>query len=153
MWVLLSCFSMMKERIPSFSTSCHQNESIRFSRGPIVTNKEFAKKLEERTRKFASRVIEISKKLPPSPEGNIIKDQFTKAGTSIGANYREANRARSQRDFKHKMHLCETECAETQYWFEVIGDSHLLPWSEIAADYEECCQLLGIFTSANAKIA
>jgi hypothetical protein len=65
-----------------------------------VTNKEFAKKLEERTRKFAVRVIEISKKLPSSPEGLIIKDQFTKAGTSVGANYREANRARSPRDFK-----------------------------------------------------
>ena len=117
-----------------------------------MTNKEFAKHLEERTRKFAVRVIEISKKLPSSPEGLIIKDQFTKAGTSVGANYREANRARSPRDFKHKMHLCETECAETQYWFEAIRDSHMLEWEAIAADYEECCQLLGIFTSANDKL-
>lgn len=117
-----------------------------------MTNKEFAKKLEERTRKFAVRVIEISQKLEDTPEGRIIKNQFTKAGTSIGANYREANRARSPRDFKHKMHLCETECAEAQFWLEAIRDSRMLPWPEISADYDECCQLLGIFTSANDKL-
>ncbi len=63
-----------------------------------MTNKEFAKKLEERTRTFAVRVLEISKKLPDTPEGRIVKDPFTKAGTSVGANDREANRARSPRD-------------------------------------------------------
>ena len=80
------------------------------------TNKAFAKHIEQRTRQFAARVIEISRKLPDTPEGRIIKNQFTKASTSVGANYREANRSWSQRDFLHKMHLCETECAEVQYY-------------------------------------
>jgi four helix bundle protein len=58
-----------------------------------MTNKEFAKQLEIRTRKFAVRIIKLSTKLPNSPEGIVIKNQLTEAGTSVGANYREANRA------------------------------------------------------------
>ncbi|GAI76832.1 unnamed protein product [marine sediment metagenome] len=45
---------------------------------------------------------------------------MTKSGTSIGANYREANRARSKADFKNKIKICESETSETQYWLEVI---------------------------------
>jgi hypothetical protein len=58
-------------------------------------NKEFAKELEKRTRKFAASIIYLSSQLPNSPEGKAIRNQITKSGTSIGANYREANRARS----------------------------------------------------------
>ena len=81
-----------------------------------MTHKEFAKQLEKRTQKFASRVVLLSKKLPHTPEERKIKEQLTSAGTSIGANYLKANRAR---DFRNKMHICEAECAETQYWLEV----------------------------------
>ena len=65
-----------------------------------MDNKEFAKQLEERTKKFAINVIRLSVLLPNSPEGKILRNQLTKAGTSVGANYREANRARSKADFK-----------------------------------------------------
>ena len=85
-----------------------------------MENKEFARRLEERTRKFAVRIIQLSTKLPNMPEGRVIKNQLTKCGTSIGANYREANRARSRADFKNKMKICESEASETQYWLEVI---------------------------------
>ena len=61
--------------------------------------KEFAKDLEKRTMKFAIRIIQLSSKLPNNPEGKVIRNQITKAGTSIGANYREANRSRSKADF------------------------------------------------------
>ncbi len=57
---------------------------------------EFAKRLEERTKKFAINIIRLSAKLPRTIEGKIIRGQLTKAGTSIGANYREANRSRSK---------------------------------------------------------
>jgi len=55
-----------------------------------MDNKEFAKKLEERTRKFAVRIIRLSAQLPNTPEARVVKTQITKCGTSIGANYREA---------------------------------------------------------------
>ncbi|HED00911.1 MAG TPA: four helix bundle protein [Proteobacteria bacterium] len=117
-----------------------------------MDNKEFAAKLEERTRKFAVRIIRLSSKLPNSPEGRVIRDQITKSGTSIGANYREANRARSKADFKNKLRICESEASETQYWLEVIVAAEILTLDEVKAGYEECSELLAIFTSITSKL-
>ena len=64
-----------------------------------MTNKEFAKKLELRTVKFAIEIINLSASLPKTTETLVIRNQLTKSGTSIGANYREANRSRSKKDF------------------------------------------------------
>ena len=83
---------------------------------------EFVRNLERRTRKFAVKIIILSAKLPDTPEGRVIRNQLTKAGTSIGANYREANRARSKADFRSKIKICESESSETQYWLEIIID-------------------------------
>ncbi len=80
-----------------------------------MDNKEFGRKLEKRTREFAVRIIRLSDKLPNTPEGKVVRNQLTKAGTSIGANYREANRARSKADFRNKISICESEASETQY--------------------------------------
>jgi four helix bundle protein len=115
-------------------------------------NKEFAKELEKRTRKFAARIIYLSSQLPNSPEGKVIRNQITKSGTSIGANYREANRARSNADFKNKIRICGSEASETQYWLEVIAEAELLSWEHIRLDYEECSELLAIFTSISIKL-
>ena len=79
-----------------------------------MENKEFSQKLEKRTRLFAVTIINLSTLLPNTPEGKVIKNQITKSGTSIGANYREANRSRSKADFKNKIKICESEASETQ---------------------------------------
>ncbi len=117
----------------------------------VVDNKEFSKELEKRTRRFAVSIIKLSTKLPNTPEGRVIRNQITKSGTSIGANYREANRARSKADFKNKIKICESEASETQYWIEVIAETKWLSWEEVKADYEECSELLAIFTSVGTK--
>jgi len=116
-----------------------------------LDNREFAKELENRTREFAVRIIQLSRTLPNTPEANIIKTQITKSGTSIGANYREANRARSKADFRNKIKICESEASETQYWLEIIVKLNWLSWEEVKGEYEECGELLGIFTSAANK--
>ena len=96
-------------------------------------------------------IIELSTALPNTPEGMVVKNQITKSGTSIGANYREANRARSKADFKNKIKICESEASETQYWLELIVKVKWLSWAKIKWEYEECSELLGIFTSAANK--
>jgi len=116
-----------------------------------MNNKEFAKELEKRTREFAVRIIRLSRTLPNTPEGKVIRTQITKSGTSIGANYREANRARSKADFKNKIKICESESSETQYWFEIIAKLKWLPWKKLKSDYEECTEFLAIFTSIGKK--
>jgi len=112
-----------------------------------MDNREFSQELEKRTKKFAVRIIRLSSSLPNTTEAKIVRNQITKAGTSVGANYREANRARSRADFRNKIKICEGEASETQYWMEIIVEVGWLPWERVKGDHEECTELLAIFTS------
>ena len=112
-----------------------------------MDNKEFSKELEQRTRKFAVKIIRLSTTLPNTPESKVIRNQITKSGTSIGANYRESNRARSRADFKSRIKICESEASETQYWLEVIVEAKWLSWKKVKPEYDECSELLAIFAS------
>jgi four helix bundle protein len=116
-----------------------------------MDRKQFAIGLEKRTRQFAVRIIKISVSLPNTPEGRVVRNQLTKAGTSVGANYREANRARSKTDFRNKIKICESESSETQFWLEVITEIEWVKWRKIKTDYDECSELLALFTSIGSK--
>ncbi len=103
--------------------------------------------LERRTKAFALRVIRFVASLPKNKVNDMMGYQLVKAGTSIGANYREANRAESRNDFIHKISLVEKEAAESQYWLELfdedkIGDAEERQWL-----LHESGELLAIFTS------
>jgi len=111
----------------------------------VITNKEFSKNLEKRTLKFGIEIIRISTHLPNTPEGRVIKNQITKSGTSVGANYREANRARSKPDFINKIKICESEASETQYWLDLITETKFLPVEDVKTVWRECSELLAIF--------
>ena len=76
--------------------------------------------LEKRTKHFALRVISFVATLPQTKTGSIIEYQLVKAGTSIGANYREANRAESRADFIHKIAIVEKESSESGFWLEIL---------------------------------
>jgi four helix bundle protein len=113
---------------------------------------KFAKDLEKRTGEFAVRIIRLSCKLPNTPEGRVVRNQITKSGTSIGANYREANRSRSKSDFKNRIAICESEASETQYWLEIIVDLNWLTREQIKYEYDECGELLALFTTIGKKL-
>lgn len=117
-----------------------------------MTNKEFSDALERRTRQFSVRIIKLSVLLPSTPEGRVLKNQLTKAGTSVGANYREANRARSKADFAYRIKICESENSETVYWLEVIMDMEWLDKSKIVPEFSEAKELLAIFTSIRKSV-
>jgi four helix bundle protein len=116
-----------------------------------MDNKEFAKNLEDRTKKFALQIIALSSILPNTPEGRVVRNQLTKSGTSVGANYREANRARSRADFVNKIKICEAEASETQYWLEIIIETNWLQKESVKISHDECSQLLALFTSIAKK--
>lgn len=116
-----------------------------------MENKEFAKIFEQRTLDFAVATIKLCANLPVKSEGNIIKYQLIKAATSVGANYREANRSESRADFIHKISICTKEASEAQYWFEIIRETKLLPSEKISKIYRECSEILAIFTSILKK--
>src|SRR5215212_3484811 len=104
--------------------------------------------LEKRTMRFALRIIEFVATLPKTKTGEVVEFQLVKAGTSVGANYREANRAESRNDFIHKLAIVEKESAESGYWLELcqeakLGNEELRQWL-----MQESTELLAIFTSA-----
>jgi len=117
-----------------------------------MDNKEFGKQLEVRTRKFAISIIELSISLPNTPENRVIKNQVTKSGTSIGANYREANRSRSKPDFLNKIKICESEASETVYWLEIVDDLNKIDPRKVKLILEEANVLLAIFTSIGKSL-
>ncbi len=117
-----------------------------------MENKEFSRKLEDRTKAFAIKIIRLSAHLPNSVEGKIIRNQMTKSGTSVGANYREAVRARSRADFKSKIKICESEASETSYWLEIIRDLKWTDSTELEETMSESDELLAIFTSIGKSL-
>lgn len=112
-----------------------------------MENKEFSKIHEARTKVFAIRIIKLSANLMNSIEEKIMRNQLTKAGTSIGANYREANRARSKADFKNKIKICESEANETGYWLEIIDEFKWIASGAVPLIINEADELPAIFTS------
>ncbi len=103
--------------------------------------------LEQRTKTFALSVIRFVSTWPKSKVADVLSYQLLRSATSIGANYREANRAQSRNDFIHKIALVEKESAETQYWLELSEASGL--GTEIDQQWllQEANELIAIFTS------
>jgi four helix bundle protein len=106
------------------------------------------RELEQRTLAFAVRVVQFVAKLPRGPASDVLGRQFLKAGTSVGANYREANRAESRDDFAHKMAIVEKEASESSYWLELMEAVNLGGPTERQWLRGEVNELLAIFTSA-----
>lgn len=81
--------------------------------------------LEERTAKFAEDIIEFVKIIKRDDVNRNIIVQLTRAVTSIGANYCEANASSSKRDFRNKIYICKKEANETKYWLRILAKHHL----------------------------
>lgn len=103
--------------------------------------------LEKRTKEFALRVIGFVEGLPKSKVTDVVGYQLLKSGTSIGANYREANRAESHDDFIHKIGIVEKEASESQYWLELIEEADIGDKQERAWLMQESSELVAIFTA------
>ena len=108
--------------------------------------------MEARTKNFALQIIKLSASLSNSIEDKVIRNQIVKSGTSIGANYREANRSRSRADFKNRISICQSEANETLYWLELILESNNIENNERLKIYYEAKELLAIFTSIITKM-
>ncbi len=107
--------------------------------------------LKERTKKFALRIIKLVSSLPRTREADVIGGQVLKSGTSVGANYREATRARSKAEFRSKIGIVEQEADETLYWLELLEESEIISKSLISNLIKESDELVAIFTTIGRK--
>lgn len=107
--------------------------------------------LKMRTREFALRVIRLFGGLSSKPEAQVLGRQLLRSGTSVGANYREASRARSKAEFVAKIGDCLKELDETAYWLDLLVGAEIVSADRLASLQDECDQLLAIFTTISKK--
>jgi four helix bundle protein len=108
--------------------------------------------LKKRTKEFSLRVIRVVESLPIKGPGQVIGHQLLRSGTSVGANYRSACRAKSQADFINKIHICEEEADESLFWMELLVESGLVAAEKLNDLMLETNELVAIFSSS-AKTA
>ena len=102
--------------------------------------------LEERTAKFSENIIDLCKKAPKNVVSIPIIDQLVRAGTSMGANYAEANGASSKKDFKNKIFICKKEGIETKYWLRLLAKAEASLAKECRILWQEAQELTLIFS-------
>jgi four helix bundle protein len=104
--------------------------------------------LKERTKSFALEIIKLVESLPKGRTADVIGRQLVDAGTSVGANYRAACRARSPADFISKMGIVEEEADKTIYWMELLIEAKLVQENDISHLLREANQILAMTVSS-----
>lgn len=104
--------------------------------------------LKVRTFEFGVRCVRLAEALPATRAGHAVANQLVRCGTSVGANYRAARRARSPAEFVAKLGIVEEECDETLYWMEMIRALSLMKSSLLNPLQQEANELLSIIITA-----
>jgi four helix bundle protein len=100
--------------------------------------------LKIRTRQFALRIFRLAESLPDTPTARVIRNQIVRCGSSVGANYRAACRAKSKPDFVSKLGTVEEEADETIYWMELLIDMGIVQPKRLTDLMNEADQILAI---------
>jgi four helix bundle protein len=103
--------------------------------------------LRERTKQFALRIIRLFSGLPKTVEARVLGKQLLRSGTSVGANYREAYRARSKSEFVAKCGDSLGELEESAYWLELLVEGGIMPPDKRQHLRGECDELTAIFVT------
>ena len=101
-----------------------------------------------RTKKFSLMIIDLAEKLPTTYVVKVVANQIVRSGTSVGANYRAACRARSDKEFVAKMNIVLEESDETLFWLEIIKEKMWIAKSELEIIWKEGNELTAIFVSS-----
>src|SRR5438552_10048542 len=103
--------------------------------------------LKQRTKTFALRIIKLYSALPRRGDAQILGTQILKSGTSVGAHYREACRAKSNADFINKIEGALQELDETLYWLELIGEAKIVEPDRLNSLRKETEELIAMFVT------
>lgn len=113
-----------------------------------MTNDPRADQLQVRTQEFALRVIRVVEALPQGRAAGVIGHQLIRSGTSVGANYRAACRARSTAEFCSKMGIVEEEADESIYWMELLIGAQLIKRLLLAELMREANEILAMVVAS-----
>lgn len=108
--------------------------------------------LEERTLQYSKRIINLVHFLPKNSINFRFGDQILRSGTSIGANYREAQGAESRNEFKFRISICKKEARESLYWIDLISENNPKLKEKLSLLRQETEELIKIFSSICHKL-
>ena len=108
--------------------------------------------LNLRTKQFALRIIRLYTALPKTTEAQVMGKQVLRSGTSVGAQYREAQRAKSDADFINKVEGSLQELDETSYWLELLKDSGIVSVEKFIPLLKETDELIANFVTTVKKV-
>jgi len=108
--------------------------------------------LKARTKQFALRIVRLYTSLPKTNEAQVIGKQVLRSGTSVGAQYREAQRAKSDADFINKVEGSLQELDETGYWLELLKDSGIFSAEKLNPLLKETDELIAILVTIVKKV-
>ncbi|MCZ2127197.1 MAG: four helix bundle protein [Anaerolineales bacterium] len=108
--------------------------------------------LRERTTNFALRIVKLYKSLPKSVEAQILGKQVLRSGTSVGAQFRESQRAKSDADFINKLEGCLQEADETAYWLELLVKADIVPANRLEDLRKETDEIIAVLATIVIKV-
>lgn len=108
--------------------------------------------IQKKSKAFALRVIKLYRYLNEQKNEHVISRQLLRCGTSIGANAKEAMYAQSKADFTAKLFIAQKECAETEYWLELLYGSEYINKSEFDSIYEDCLELMNMIVASTKTL-
>ena len=106
----------------------------------------------KKSKAFALRVIKLYKYLNEQKREQILSKQILRSGTSIGANVKEAVYAQSRADFTAKLFIAQKECAETEYWLELLHESDYIIKNEFDSIYGDCQELMNMIVASTKTL-
>jgi|SRR5271166_1558186 len=104
--------------------------------------------LKLRTKDFALRIIRLYRSLPRTDDARVLGKQLLRSGTSIGANYHAACRARSRAGFIAKLGIVREEADETTFWLDLLQEVSVFPAEQLRPLTREANELVSIFVSS-----
>ena len=103
--------------------------------------------LEDRTLEFGRRIVRLCRALPKDVVNKRLADQLVRSGTSVGANYREANETQTKKDFRNRLRISRKEAKETVYWINLVIEANPDLKGRVAPLLQEATELLKILAS------
>ncbi|RJP48890.1 MAG: four helix bundle protein [Anaerolineaceae bacterium] len=108
--------------------------------------------LRERTTEFALRIVRMYTRLPNSTVAQTLGKQVLRSGTSVGAQFRESQRAKSDADFINKLESVLQEADETAYWLELLVRAGIAPAAKLDPLRKETDEIIAILVTIVTKV-
>jgi len=108
--------------------------------------------LRERTTDFALRIVNMYSSLPKSTVAQTLGKQVLRSGTSVGAQFRESQRAKSDADFINKLESVLQEADETAYWLELLVRAEIVPAAKLDSLRKEIDEIIAILVTIVTKV-